>query len=291
MKHLVPLALPVALALAACSPRDTPDAPAPADDASLSAEARGHAANQPDAAPSPPGRAPAPDLSATLAGHHWRLESASAADGGRIDALSGNPDAPLQLDFRDGRVSVSNACNAMGADFTLDAGELGLGPMISTQMACPEPLMAMEREAHTRLAGRHQVQLEPGEPPRLRLVNALGDTLVFSGAPTAQTRHGSAPERVFLEVAAERIECRHPLMPDHRCLRVREVRYDDRGLKQGTGEWGPLYEEIEGFEHKPGTRSVLRLDRYRRQDVPADASSVAYVLDMVVETGPAAAGD
>ena len=291
MKHLVPLALPVALALAACSPRDTPDAPAPADDASLSAEARGHAANRPDAAPSPPGRAPAPDLSATLAGHHWRLESASAADGGRIDALSGNPDAPLELDFRDGRVSVSNACNAMGADFTLDAGELGLGPMISTQRACAEPLMAMEREAHTRLAGRHQVELEPGESPRLRLVNALGDTLVFSGAPTAQTRHGSAPERVFLEVAAERIECRHPLMPDHRCLRVREVRYDDRGLKQGTGEWGPLYEEIEGFEHKPGTRSVLRLDRYRRQDVPADASSVAYVLDMVVETGPAAAGD
>ena len=291
MKHLIPLALPVALALAACSPRDTPDAPAPADDASLSAEARGHAANQPDAAPSPPGRAPAPDLSATLSSHHWRLESASAADGGRIDALSGNPDAPLQLDFRDGRVSVSNACNAMGADFTLDAGELGLGPMISTQMACAEPLMAMEREAHTRLAGRHQVQLEPGEPPQLRLVNALGDTLVFSGAPTAQTRHGSAPERVFLEVAAERIECRHPLMPDHRCLRVREVRYDDRGLKQGTGEWGPLYEEIEGFEHKPGTRSVLRLDRYRRQDVQADASSVAYVLDMVVESGPAAAGD
>ena len=186
---------------------------------------------------------------------------------------------------------MSNACNAMGADFTLDAGELGLGPMISTQMACPEPLMAMEREAHTRLAGRHQVQLEPGEPPRLRLVNALGDTLVFSGAPTAQTRHGSAPERVFLEVAAERIECQHPLMPDHRCLRVREVHYDDQGRKQGTGEWGPLYAEIEGFEHRPGTRSVLRLDRYRRQDVPADASSVAYVLDMVVETGPATAGD
>ena len=292
MKHpfLLPLALPLALAAIACSPRDPPDAPAPAD-GSLAAEARGHAANQPDAAPSPPGRPPAPDLSATLAGHHWRLESASAADGGRIGALSGNPDAPLQLDFGDGRVSVTNACNAMSADFTLDAGELVLGPMASTRRACAGPLMAMEREAHARLAGSHQLHLEPGDPPRLRLVNARGDTLVFGGVPTARTRYGSEPERVFLEVAAERIECQHPPMPGHRCLRVRELRYDDRGLARGAGEWGPLYAEIEGFEHRPGTRSVLRLDRYRRQDVPADASSVAYVLDMVVETGPATAGD
>ena len=286
MNYTSPLALALVLALAACSQGAPDGASAPADEA-LANEARGHAANRPDAAPSPPGRVPAPDLSATLSGHHWRLDSATAAAGGRIDALFGNGAAPLQLDFADGRLSVTNACNAMGADFTLDASELGLGPMVSTQMACPEPLMAMEREAHTRLAGRHQVELEPGTPPRLRLVNALGDTLVFTGTPTAQTRFGSAPERVFLEVAAERIECHHPLMPGHRCLQVREVRYDGQGLKQGTGDWGPLYEEIEGFEHQPGTRSVLRLDRYRRQDVPADASSVAYVLDMVVETGPA----
>lgn len=286
MKHTSPLALALVLALAACSQGAPDGAPASADDA-LANEARGHAANRPDAAPSPPGRVPAPELSATLSGHHWHLDSATAAAGGRIDALFGNEAAPLQLDFADGRLSVTNACNAMGADFTLDAGELGLGPMVSTQMACPEPLMAMEREAHTRLAGRHQVELESGEPPRLRLVNALGDTLVFTGTPTAQTRFGSAPERVFLEVAAERDECHHPLMPGHRCLQVREVHYDDRGLKQGTGDWGPLYEEIEGFEHQPGTRNVLRLDRYRRQDVPADASSLAYVLDMVVETGPA----
>lgn len=275
MKHLSLLSLPLALALAACSP-GTPDAAA---DSSTAA-----AAPAPGTAPAPPGRATAPDAASALASHHWRLDAATAADGSRIDALFANAEAPLQLDFADGRVSVSNACNRMGADFTLAADELTLGPMISTQMACADPLMAMEREAHTRLAGSHALDIEAGEPPRLQLVNALGDTLAFTGAPTAQARYGGEPERVFMEVAAERVDCHHPLMPGHRCLEVRELQYDANGLRQGAGEWGPLYEEIEGFEHQPGVRNVLRVDRFQRRDVPADASSVVHVLDMVVES-------
>lgn len=284
MKHLPTLALPLAIALAACSP----DPVEPGTDPTP--QARGYVADRPDAAPSPPGHVPAPEASAVLTGHHWRLEAATAADGGAIDALAANPDAPLQLDFGDGRVTVSNACNRMAADFNLDADQLGFGPMVSTEMACAEPLMAMEREAHIRLSGEHRFRMDDGEPPRLRLVNPHGDTLVFAGTPTARTRHGGTPERVFLEVAAERMECHHPLMPEHRCLRVREVHYDGQGLKQGTGEWEPLYGEIEGFEHRPGVRTVLRLDRYRRPEAPADASAVAHVLDMVVEQEQVAPG-
>ncbi|MEN1961255.1 META and DUF4377 domain-containing protein [Luteimonas sp. MJ246] len=274
MKHPLLFALPLALALAACSSGT-------GDDASASRPA---AAPGSETAPAPPGHAPVPDVATTLGGYHWQLDTATAAGGGRIDALFANAEAPLQLDFADGRVAVTNACNAMGADFNLAAGELTLGPMISTQMACTGPLMAMEREAHTRLAGSHALALEAGEPPRLRLVNALGDTLAFTGAANARTRHGGEPERVFLEVAAERVACQHPLIPDQRCLEVRELEYDADGLRQGAGEWGPLYEEIEGYEHQPGVRNVLRVDRFRRQDVPADASSIVNVLDMVVES-------
>ncbi|GGK16317.1 META and DUF4377 domain-containing protein [Luteimonas terricola] len=273
MKTLFALALP--LALAACSPGTYDAAPA--------------ATPAPAAAPAAPGTTPAPDVAATLGAYHWQLDAATAADGSRIDALSGNPDAPLQLDFADGRVSVSNACNRMGAGFTLEADALTLAPMVSTEMACAEPLMAMEREAHTRLSGSHALTLEAGDPPRLELSNGLGDHLAFVGAPTARTRYGAEPERVFLEVAAERVDCDHPLMPDYRCLQVREIHYDDGGIKQDTGEWGPLYEGIEGFEHRPGVRNVLRLERYRRQDVPADASAVVHVLDMVVESETVAA--
>ncbi|MBN9325065.1 MAG: DUF4377 domain-containing protein, partial [Delftia acidovorans] len=41
---------------------------------------------------------------------------------------------------------------------------------------------------------------------------------------------------------------------------------------------------IEGYKHEPGIRNVLRIQRYKRQNVPADASAYAYVLDMVVES-------
>ena len=36
--------------------------------------------------------------------------------------------------------------------------------------------------------------------------------------------------------------------------------------------------------HTPGVRNVLRIDRYQRQNVPADASRYLYVLDLVVES-------
>lgn len=267
-KHLIALALP--LAFAACSPAPDP--------------ATGDAASAPAPAAADPGASAAtPDAAATLGAYHWQLESATGADGARIEALFANPGAALQLDFADGRVSVSNACNRMGGGFTIEGAQLTFAPMAGTMMACPEPLMAMEREAGTRLAGSHDFTLEAGEPARLVLARADGGRLEFVGAPTARTRYGSEPERVFLEVAAERVDCHHPLMPEHRCLQVREIHYDDAGLKQGSGDWGPLYGEIEGFEHRPGVRTVLRLDRYQRSDVPADASAVVHVLDMVVE--------
>ncbi|WP_423454462.1 DUF4377 domain-containing protein [Ottowia sp. VDI28] len=73
-------------------------------------------------------------------------------------------------------------------------------------------------------------------------------------------------------------------MKDAQCLRVREIRYGDNGVKQGEGEWQLFYSEIEGYKHEPGIRNVLRVNRFKRQNVPADASAYAYVLDMVVES-------
>lgn len=266
MKPLLILALPLALAACTRAPHDAP-APPPAAHATA-----GEATSAPAAADA-------------LPAYHWHLDAATAADGSRIDALFANPDKPLQLDFADGRIAVGNTCNRMGGDAKVDDGKLAIGQMVSTQMACADAaLMAMEHEAGTRLPGSHAVSVAGGDPPRLELVNGAGDTLAFIGTPTARTRFGTTPERVFLEVAAQRVDCHHPMMPEYRCLQVRELQYDAGGLRKGAGEWGLLYQEIEGYEHQPGTRNVLRLDRYPRKDVPADASSVAYVLDMVVES-------
>src|SRR3546814_19833264 len=88
-----------------------------------------------------------------------------------------------------------------------------------------------------------------------------------------------------MEVAPQRIDCNHPMMPDYKCLQVREIRYDDSGVRQPPGEWAAFYGDIEGFEFRAGERKVLRLKKFDRPEpVPADASSIAYVLAMVVES-------
>ncbi|MEO7930741.1 MAG: DUF4377 domain-containing protein, partial [Lysobacter sp.] len=75
------------------------------------------------------------------------------------------------------------------------------------------------------------------------------------------------------------------LMPDKQCLQVREVTYGEDGLPSGTpGKWEPLNQDIEGYTHEAGVRNVLRLKRYPIANPPADGSSIAYVLDMVVES-------
>ena len=133
--------------------------------------------------------------------------------------------------------------------------------------------------------GEIALATEDGEPPRLALTAADGSKLSFNGEPTADTRYGGPGERMFLEVAAQRQPCNHPLIADMQCLQVREVFYNDTGIKSGEpGEWQPLYEDIEGYQHQPGIRNVVRVYRYHRDPAPADASSIVYVHDMTVES-------
>lgn len=273
MRPFVLLLLPLALAACHREPAAEPPASAPGPAAVSATAADSAAADNPRA----------------LEAYHWRLRSAVTGDDRPLDALSIEGGDPLTLDFRDGRIGLSGGCNRGSAGYAVEGGTLRVEDFAQTMMACPDArLMALDNEATRALAGALTWQLETaaaGEAPTLVLANAGGDTLTFDGAATAETRYGGPGETVFLEVAPERVACSHPLMPDHRCLQVREVRYDDNGLRQGEpGDWQPLYQEIEGYTHTPGVRNVLRLKRFERTNVPADASSIAYVLDMTVES-------
>ena len=257
------------LALAACTPTQPP-----AGDA-----ARGPVAPAADTEPAPAVTA------GQLDAWRWRLADAVDADGNRIDALFANPGQPLQLDFSEGRLSASGGCNRIGGGYEQEGDVLRVGALMQTRMACPQPLMDQDAAIAGLLDGELALATEDSDPPRLELVAADGSRLSFTGAPTADTRFGGPGERMFLEVASQRVECNHPLIPDKQCLRVREVFFDEDGLKDGEpGEWQVLYEDIEGFEHQPGMRNVLRVYRYTRDPVPADASSIVYVHDMTVES-------
>lgn len=278
MKRFALLTLSIALAACARQPQETPETPTTPE-----TPAAPQTAATPGPAPGP--AATALDV-ATLGGHHWKLDRAVDAKGQRLEALFVRADQPVQLDFRDGRVNVSNTCNRMGGRFTLEGTRLTIGDLASTLMACTDPkLMALDGAVGKALQAPLTAALQAGATPMLTLTSPAGDALTFRGEPTAETRFGGPGETVFLEIAPQSKPCTHPLVPNRQCLQVREVHFDDKGLRTGEQEgWQPLYQDIEGFDHVEGTRNVVRLKRYTMRNPPADASSVAYVLDMVVES-------
>ena len=232
-----------------------------------------------------PPATPHADAPTQLPRYHWKLQDARTSDGKRIDALFARDDKPVTLDFGDKQVTVRNACNGLGGSYTLQGDTLAFGPMMGTMMACPDPkLTALDGAITTRFSGNAHYTLDAGAMPALKLTLASGDVLTFVGEETAETKYGGRGKQVFLEVAPQRVACSHPLIPNHQCLSVREIVYGDNGVKTSTGQWHPLFEGIEGYDFVPGTRNVLRLKQFERKNVPADASSKVYVLDMVVES-------
>ncbi|HSD15700.1 MAG TPA: META and DUF4377 domain-containing protein [Thermomonas sp.] len=293
MNRLLVIALPTLLA-ACAKPGGEPPATTPAAEVPAATTA---------AATAPPAVAPAASNAVDgqpafekvamigalglLSRQQWRLSTATDATGQRIDALLVRADQPLQLEFqRSGTIAIDNACNQMSGPYRLAGQTLKLGPYAATKKACADPkLAALDAEVGNRLQGDFTYRMALGAARALELRSSRGDVLVFAGSDSAEARFGGPGERVFLEVAAETKPCSHPLVPDKQCLQVRELRYDDKGLKVGTpGAFGNFFDEIEGYRHQAGVRNVLRLQRYTRKDVPADGSKFAYVLDKVIES-------
>ncbi|MBC8750344.1 heat shock protein HslJ [Paraburkholderia sp. WC7.3g] len=243
--------------------------------------------------------APAPSAATTVANpasqtgtelltrYHWQLSNAIDSNGNRIDALFARPDRPVQLDFSPYRITVVNSCNSMGAGYTVRKGHLQIGPMVSTMMACHDAaLAALDDAVSQRVRGSVNVNLLARDnAPSLQLVTDNGNTLSFTGLPTAETRYGGPGQIAFLEVAPQSVPCNHPSTPDAQCLLVRERFFDEQGLASGTpGPWQPLNQSIEGYTHTPGIRNVVRVKRFTITNPPAGGASVAYVLDLVVES-------
>lgn len=236
--------------------------------------------------PSPPpaatAQAAAPTrLASALPAYDWDLSAAYDARGQR------QPDGPLpdhrppRLQFDGERLTVRHLCNVLSASYRLTGERVEVGPGLTTKRLCADPaLMALEQRLAQQLSQAQRLELLRGDAdaaPRLTLRFADGAHWELAGVPTPATRHGAPGERVFLEVAPDTVPCA-PATPNAPCLRVRELRYDDQGLRQGAGAWYVLPGGIEGFAHEPGLRKVLRVQCF------STAAGRACVLDMVVET-------
>lgn len=269
---LLAAALSTAL-LAACAAPSTNSAATPKDAAAMLDAARPAAAAQPG--------------KIDLGGYRWTLETAADASGKPIPVLQRDGKYALVLSFVKDRLGVSGGCNHVGAQYAVSGEQIQVKEFQTTLMACQDPrLMQMDTAISQQLQGNNRFVIE-GEPPQpqLRLTTASGATLHLQGEATAETRYGGPGKTTFLEVDAQRRSCPHPLMRDHQCLWVRERSYDDNGVAQKPAEdWHFMYQDIEGYQHEAGVRNVVRVKQFEVKNPPADAPSVAYVLDMVVES-------
>jgi heat shock protein HslJ len=234
--------------------------------------------------PTPNRRAADPVLVRALQNNVWTLQSAAEASGQPIDGLM-VPGQAFVLRFDGARLAVSGGCNNLSGSWRLSPqGQLMVGRLASTMKACEPALMKADAALSAVLAQHLDVQLPGGSTPSLRLASAAGQTLSLSGQPTLESLYG-APKRMFLEVAPQTVPCQPGAGGSTQCLQVRERRFDEQGLRiEPPGQWGAFYGGIEGYTHTPGVRNVLRVKRYQRTQVPADASRYVFVLDLVVES-------
>jgi heat shock protein HslJ/uncharacterized lipoprotein NlpE involved in copper resistance len=223
-------------------------------------------------------------LEQTLEAHRWTLESATDGQGRPIEAVSPRQGRAFVFSFAAGRLHVQGACNQLTGGYQLEEGRLVVGRMAATMMACDAASMQADKAMADLLATAMRIDVIKSAAPQLRLVGASNETLVLTGQATPEALHGPGA-LIFLEVAAQPVACRNPFSGDTRCLQVRDRQFDAQGLPAGApGAWRPLYENIEGFQHKAGERNVLRVKRFQRDAAPAGASSTVYVLDLIVET-------
>lgn len=109
----------------------------------------------------------------TLEGVDWVLVAYRSGDA--LVELD-DPRGPARLRFEDGRVSGNGGCNHLSGAFTRQGEGLHFDPsMVSTMMACPEPLMAQEQAVHAALGAvvSHRLAAD-----RLELLGAAGELLL-----------------------------------------------------------------------------------------------------------------
>jgi heat shock protein HslJ len=220
-----------------------------------------------------------------LSNHRWTLATASDAQSQPLSALFPAGGRPYQFMFSSTGVSVQGPCNALAGAFQINAeGLLEIPPLRATMMACEPELMAADTALTALLAQPLRMEFLAGAIAQLQLQTPANDTLLLEGQITPEALYGPGMI-MFLEVDARRLACRNPHSTQTTCLQVRELAFDEQGLRiPPPGPWKPFYDTIDGYTHVPGERNVLRVKRFERSKVAGQTAPYLYVLDLVVET-------
>jgi putative lipoprotein len=115
-----------------------------------------------------------------IEGPVWRLTALHGFDNG---LLPSGPQA-VTAQFEQGRVSGFSGCNRYFGAYAMKGGQLVIGPLVGSMMACEGTPMKVEAALHRALAGSFRPVL--AADGRLTLVSADGQpALSFQAAPAA----------------------------------------------------------------------------------------------------------
>jgi heat shock protein HslJ len=126
-----------------------------------------------------PAQAAAGGAPARLEGAAWRLKELPGVQPAALAKL----DRPVALRFESGRLSGFAGCNNFSGSYTLAGDQLKIGPVASTQMACPEPGSSIETVFHKALSGTLRYAVDGDH---LTATTTSGETMRFQQEPPPQ---------------------------------------------------------------------------------------------------------
>ncbi|GAA5786480.1 hypothetical protein GCM10007860_05320 [Chitiniphilus shinanonensis] len=183
-----------------------------------------------------------------------------------VDGRVSRPAEPgLEVRIDGDRISGHSGCNRFMGQIRYLNGNLRIGPLAGTLMACPEAgQQALERDVLAALqaaksfgldSARHAVVLRGGQ----------GELVELKRAEPAATK--------VLYIAPETRPCSG--VGKMECLQVRET---------PDADWQLLYQGIDGLEREPGVAYTVRVREEKVDNPPADAPDRRLVLIEVLES-------
>lgn len=221
-----------------------------------------------------------------LSAYDWQLTEATDRHGRPLASLAGNTN--LKLNFNGQRLNVSGGCNNISSVYQLNGEDMHIQAPLSTMKACVPDVMAQDAAVVSFMngqklhAGLLNTEDSQNAEPKLWIENRRGEHLLWRGVPTATAQYGQ-PTVVFWEISPETQACQ-TAQGAAQCLKVREVTYNEQGIKVKNGVWRNFAGTIDGWQFNPSENQVLRLNVYEIK--PADASAESqyvYKLDQIIE--------
>ena len=109
---------------------------------------------------------------AALEGAPWQLRELPRIQPSALDRLG----RPIMVRFESGRLAGFSGCNNFTGSYALEGDRMAIGPVASTQMACPEPGSAIEQAFHAALKETWRIEVVGDE---LTAQTDSGETLRF----------------------------------------------------------------------------------------------------------------